>query len=406
MSERIAASANPFSGAIVGIILAIGLFSFTAAFALMGWAPDLADKDRAGPHPYSTSALGYQGLVRLLEADGQSVFISRSPDGMENYDQDLLVVTIPENGFSRLRDFDPVSLTGPALYVLPKWRGRVDRDKRSWQIDTDLISSSRIAGLLEPFDEDAKIWRLRNPGPIDTEFGTVRPDFGHEMQVIESGRLIPVIKVPGGSLVSRVPGTRIYILSDPDILNTFGLARRENARLALGLLEYLKPNDESYITLDATIHGFEHTDNLLKAIFNIPYLGVTLLAFATMLLVGWSASVRTAPPQRETRPIAFGKQALADNSAGLIAMARRETAMAPRYLEATRRALIRKLGLPRSTDETTLGDTLNRLAKQNGREQKFENTARPLTAPAKNREDLTEKARRLWHWRKEITHGD
>ncbi|MEO1643056.1 MAG: hypothetical protein AAFR74_06940, partial [Pseudomonadota bacterium] len=80
MSERVSSTGNPFSGAVVIIIVAIGLVSFTAATALMGWAPDIADKSRAGEHPYSTSAIGYQGLTRLLEADGQNVAITRTAD--------------------------------------------------------------------------------------------------------------------------------------------------------------------------------------------------------------------------------------------------------------------------------------------------------------------------------------
>ncbi|MEM1088272.1 MAG: hypothetical protein AAGH90_11120, partial [Pseudomonadota bacterium] len=278
--------------------------------------------------------------------------------------------------------------------------------KPSWQRDTSLLRTSDIEEVLESFDEEASIWRLRNPGETETFFGTVNPDFEQEMQVIRSDTLIGVVETAGGQLVSQVPGTQVYILSDPDVMNTFGIARRENARFALGLIERLTPYDGAPITLDATIHGFEHTTNLLKAIFDIPFLGATLIAFATMLLIGWGGSIRTAPSVREERAIAFGKQALADSSAGLIAMARRETGMASPYLETSRRALIRRLGLPRSTDDETVAATLNALAKQRGHDDTFDSKAEPLTHRAQNREDLTDKARQLWRWRKEITHGD
>ena len=405
MSERLPQTANPFSAQIVGILVAVGLLTFTAIFAMLGWSPDLADKNRAGEHPYSTSALGYQGLFRLLEADGQTVTISRLAQ-TRGYAEGLLIIAIPRFGFDRLDDFVPSTTSEPTLYVLPKWYGRADRTKRSWQEDTGLLSSHLVSDILSTFDNDARVWRLRNPGQFSTRFGPVRPDFEHEMQVIDSDSLIPVISVPGGTLVSRVPGSEIYILSDPDVLNTFGIVRRENARFALGLIESLKPYPEAPITFDATIHGFERSENLLKAIFDIPFLGATLIAFATMLLIGWGAAIRFGPPQRETRAIAFGKQALADNSAGLITMARREGTMAPRYLEATRRTLIRHLGLPRQTDDATLTTTLNAIAKQRGIDSKFEDTGGPLTSDARTREDLTDKANRLWRWRKEITHGD
>ncbi|MEL8056607.1 MAG: hypothetical protein AAGK66_10660 [Pseudomonadota bacterium] len=405
MSERIKSASNPFSGVVVALMVAIGLISFTAAFALMGWAPELADKSRAGEHPYSTSAIGYQGLTRLLEADGQDVSITRTADD-RTYAAGLSIITIPRFGFNRLDDFDVTEVSEPVLYVLPKWRGRINRAKRSWHDDTNLLAREDVQSLSESFDEDAIIWRLRNPGSIETPFGPVNPNFENEMQVIRSDTLIPVIETSSGQLLSRMAGTQIYILSDPDVLNTFGLARRENARFALGLIEFLKPYESAPITLDATIHGFEHTTNLLKAIFDVPFLGATAIAFATMLLIGWGASIRSAPPIREGRAIAFGKQALADSSAGLIAMARREGGMAPGYLSAARRSLIRQLGLPRTTDDETLERTLNALAKQRGQADTFDKPAVPLTKPARSREDLTEKARQLWRWRKEITHGD
>ncbi|MEM1037052.1 MAG: hypothetical protein AAGI14_09870 [Pseudomonadota bacterium] len=405
MSKRIKSASNPFSGVVVALMVAIGLISFTAAFALMGWAPELADKSRAGEHPYSTSAIGYQGLTRLLEADGQDVTITRTADD-RTYADGLLIITIPRFGFNRLDNFDVTGVSEPVLYVLPKWRGRIDRSKRSWHDDTNLLRTDAIEELLAPFDEEASLWRRRNPSLIETPFGGVKPDFENEMQVIRSESLIPVIKTSSGNLLSRMAGTQIYILSDPDVLNTFGLARRENARFALGLIEFLKPYEGAPITLDATIHGFEHTTNLLKAIFDVPFLGATLVAFATMLLIGWGSSIRTAPAVREDRAIAFGKQALADSSAGLIAMARREIGMAPGYLTAIRRSLIRQLGLPQTTDDETLTRTLNTLAKQRGRQDTFETSAEPLTQSARNREDLTDKARQLWRWRKEITHGD
>ena len=49
--------------------------------------------------------------------------------------------------------------------------------------------------------------------------------------------------------------------------------------------------------------------------------------------------------------MAFGKRALADNSAGLIRLARREPRMAPRYLDLTRAAVARALGVTRLASE-------------------------------------------------------
>ena len=75
MSERLPQDSNPFSALVSAIMIGVGLLAFIAIFALLAWSPDLASKNRAGQHPYSTSALGYGGLIKLLEADGQTVTV-------------------------------------------------------------------------------------------------------------------------------------------------------------------------------------------------------------------------------------------------------------------------------------------------------------------------------------------
>ncbi|MEM1390004.1 MAG: DUF4350 domain-containing protein [Pseudomonadota bacterium] len=405
MSKETGNDPNPFSGAVVGLIVAIGLISFSAAFALIGWAPELADRDRAGEHPYSTSAIGYQGLIRLLQADGHDVSITRTADARD-YAPGLLIVTIPHFGFNRLDDFEVTDVSEPVLYVLPKWRGRVDRSQRSWHEDTRLLRLTALQSLIENFDRDASISRSVDLPNFDTPIGPSKLNIDNAIQVIKSEWLIGVVETQEGQLISRLPGTEIYVLADPDILNTFGISRPDNARFALGLIDNLLPYEGAPITLDATVHGFERATNLLKAILDAPFVGATLISFMTMLLVGWGASVRLAPPQQEDRAIALGKKALADNSAALIAMARRETTMAPRYLETSRRAMLRRLGLPRNTEQATLTLTLNALIKKHGNEATFDTTAEPLKQPARSREDLTEKAQRLWRWRKETIDGD
>lgn len=398
------ASSNPFSGGVVAAMIGVGLLAFIAIFALIGWAPELASKTRAGQSAYSNSALGYGGLVKLLEADDQTVSISRLDSTIRGA-PGFLVVTIPPSGFRRLDEFEIENLSAPALLVMPKWIGRTDRQKQNWYEDTRLLDRERVEDIADIFDEDIQIWRLRNPGEIQTEFGRQRPDFDHEMQVLESDKLEPIIRVAGGILVARIAGTETYILSDPDVLNTFGLSKRENAAFGLGLLTWLNEYDEDII-IDATIHGFARDDNLLRLIFDAPFLGATLLAIATALLIGWAAFVRFGPPQRETRSIAYGKRALADSSAGLIAMGRREGKMAPSYLRLTKRLLIRGLKLPAKLPAAALDALLNRLAKQKELDQTWSDLSARLSGPARNRDDLRDKAAALWRWRKDISDGD
>lgn len=411
MSERLPSHSSPFSALTAIIMIGIGTLAFIAIFALLAWSPDLASKDRAGEHPYSTSALGYGGLIKMLEIDGHTVATSRLPSTLE-YTEGLLILTIPRFGFDRVDDLDFDAVSEPALYVLPKWSGYRDREKPSWQKDTYLLEREHVGTIAQHFDSDAKIWRLRNPGQIETPFGTAAPRFEHEMQVLESDSLEPVINTPGGTLLAKLPGREIYVLSDPDVLNTFGLAKRENARMALGLIDWLliysdllDDFSDRTITFDATLHGFARSESLLRAIFDKPFLGASLISLATIFLITWAAFIRFGPPLAEQRVLAFGKKALAESSAGLVSMARREGQMATPYLHMTQRSMARRLGLPAQSPDTAFARTADRLAEQKNLPHTWTEQSQPLAQPAIGRNDLRDKALALWRWRQEMKDG-
>ncbi|MEL7109632.1 MAG: DUF4350 domain-containing protein [Pseudomonadota bacterium] len=413
MSERLPTNSSPFSGMTAIIMIAIGTLAFIAIFALMAWSPELASKNRAGPHPYSKSSLGYAGLIKLLEADGQTVQVSRLESSL-TFSEGLLVITVPQYGFDRSSDdYDLNYVSEPALYVLPKWSGFPDWEKRSWEKDTDLMPRQSVSSIARTFDSDLDVWRLRNPGTLVTPFGTFSPDFEHEMQVIESDSLESVIDQPGGTILAKLPGRDIYVLSDPDFLNTFGLTRRENARMALALIDWLQASAEyNYgfdrdlaITFDATLHGFARSEGLLRSIFDIPFLGASLIALATILLIAWAAFIRFGPPMPEVRVLAFGKKALAESSAGLVSMARREDQMAEPYLQMTERNLARQFGLPANTAPDSFAQTADRIAEQKHLARTWTEQRSSFDAPVLGRNDLRDKALALWRWRQEMKDG-
>jgi len=404
MSERLPGQTSPFSVTSVGLMLGIGILAFTAIFALLAWSPELASKDRAGDHPYSTSALGYAGVIELLEADGQDVSISRVASTLE-YTDGVLIITIPRAGFRRLSDLNPRSVPEPTLFVLPKWSGRRDPSKPSWHNDTSTLSVRAVERILRKFDSDADIYRLRNPGPVTTEFGTFSPKFEHKMQVFNSDSLESIVETPGGTLLGKLPGTEIYVLSDPDVMNTFGLAQRENAMFTMNMINWLHVDVTRKVVFDATIHGFQRSENLLRAIFDAPFLGATLLAFATIFLIGWAAMIRFTPPIPDLQSVNFGKTALAESSAGLIEMSGREKPLTRPYKIALQRALVRDLGLPANLPQDELDKVLDSIAKQRELTTNWSETVAPLKGMARTRDDLRTKAATLWRWRKEMKDG-
>ncbi|MEZ6002195.1 DUF4350 domain-containing protein [Hyphomonas sp.] len=399
MSQTAQASAAPFAARTVAILIAVAVFSFGAIMVLAGWSPELRDRDRAGDHPFSTSAIGYNGIVQLLEAQGYPVEISRFKSNLDsNYG--LMVLTLSTRGMHKpLQEYD---LQPDTLIVLPKWSGMVDWSNPSRLKDTDLATESSIISVLEDLGIDADIVRADVPDGVETPFGrmALKPDL--KLQLLQSDELTPIVRTPDGALLSELSGRGVYILSDPDLINTFGLAERENARFAMQMFNLMRYDEDEPIVFDATLHGFTRSENLLQMMFDIPFFGVTLVALAAALLLGWAASIRFGPPARETRAIALGKQALADNSAGLVSMARRETRMAPGYLSLIRRRLARQIGAPRNLTEAQLSELFDRLGPEDVSGKTFSQIEAGMRGPAASREHLMHKARDLWRWRRDI----
>ena len=301
MSDR---SDSPFSARVVAIMVAIAVISFGGVMVLAGWAPELRNRDQAGDHPYSTSALGYNGFVRLLEAQGYPVSVSRLERSLETRDWGLMIVTLP--AFGNLDIVEETNLQLPALVVLPKWYGRPDALNRSRQADTRFLDARDLNDRLRNLYPDAEILRISITEQLEGEFepGAIKPDV--RLQMIRSDSLETVVGNEQGALVAYDAERGIYILSDPDMVNTFGLARVENAVFATRLVNYLRTSENEPILMDATLHGFERSENLLKMLFSVPYIGATLVALASAFLLGWAALVRFGPPAREARAIALG----------------------------------------------------------------------------------------------------
>lgn len=400
MTDHAPTSTSPFSARTVAILIAVALFSFGAIMVLAGWAPELRDRNEAGDHPFSTSAIGYNGFVQLLEAQGYPVEISRFASNLQDPGHDLMIVTLSPWGMNKaLEDYEPTPTT---LIVLPKWDGLTDRLNPKRQKDTELVGIENINALLDKLNIDGEVKRIDTPDRVRTPLGAMalKPDL--KMQVIQSDDLEPIVATDGGYLFSHLPDQDIYFLSDPDMINTFGLADRENARFAVQMIDYMRYSTNEPITFDATLHGFQRSENLLQMMFDVPFLGVTLVAFAAALLLGWAATIRFGPPTREGRAIALGKQALADNSAGLVTMARRETRMAPGYLTLIRRRLAKEIGAPRTLTESQLSELFDRLGPEETSGKTFSQIEAGLRGPAASREDLMHKARDLWRWRRDI----
>jgi hypothetical protein len=408
---------------VLGMIVA-GVFAFSAFMVLSTYAPDLQSGDNARAHALSKSAIGYGGMVRLLREMGEPVIVSRRD---LRHEEPALIIFTPESNLSRDAYVKAAQLSSRTLVVLPKWTGGLDPRHPGWVSGLEPVDPKNLAGLLKAvgipkastmIDKGAAAQRLTGtPGGLAEglvlDTGPIR-----NLQTLSGPGLAPVLTDAKGRIVlaRRLP-TETYFLADPDLLNTMGLKDVHTARGGVSILQALRDDAAGggrafredrgrTIAFDVTLNGFARSRSILKLAFEAPFVGATLCLVAAALLMGLHAAARFRAVRRGERALALGKDALIDNSAGLIRMARREPALAPRYAELQRAAAIRALGGPRHGGQRLEGQALTDFLDRQGQRFGAADSASHLdeeTRTVRFLGDLMKVAVKWHQWRLEMT---
>jgi hypothetical protein len=392
-----------FSRRAAALMVLIGVFAFSALVVLLSYAPDLRSSDNGQPHALSRSAIGYAGLVELLKLDGQPVVISRAH---LTPDHRLGVLVATPGPDTAKKAVQALGFGGPVLVIAPKWFAGLDPFHKGWVAKAEIIDTKefsppalmaqgvqRRAGQSQPVlygRSGAFQGAVLALGPIERFQTFAPPDW------------VPLlVDDKGAPVLSRDPKTSIYLLSDPDIVNTHGLKDVRNAIAADRIVRGLKAGDGPVI-FDVTLNGLARERSVLRLLFDPPFLAVTLCVFAAACLAGYQAACRFGAVRRAGRVFALGKEALADNTAALIRLARREHRMGARYADLTRAVAAKAVAAPRELSGDALTQFLDRMGRQRGATDNLtELTA--LAAAAPDRERLASVAQRLFRWRLEMT---
>ncbi len=394
-----------FSPIVAAAMVAVGALALLFFVVFSAYAPDYSGEGDSRANALSESAVGFAGLVAFLRAQGIPVLISQGLEA-EEYEKASLIVLTPGLN-NRGAEILAVTDIEPQLIILPKWIAAPDPLRAGWVRNVGLFDTDTIVErLLEPISQSALTQAigtqqvvLRNgfggseatPGPIES------------LQTISGSQWVGyVTDQMNRAVVARQEGTEIYVLSDPDLMNTHGLKDLATARVAATIIQSIRVGDGPVI-FDVTLSGYRRSPNALRLMFEPPLLGATLCALLAALLMGIHAAVRFGAPREATRTLALGKQALADNSAALIAMVGREHRIAPRYAAAIRRRVARIVGVPPGTREDVLNDLLDRQRRRNDPGPPLGS----LMAEARRAEDASDAlriARKLYRWRRDMIH--
>ncbi len=401
-----AARAGGFSPATMIAVVLVGVLSMAGLGLLAAFAPELKSGDDGREHALSRSSVGFAAIRRLLEADGARVLTSRGPLS-ETAAESLQVIT-PSVETPAARVADVASESYRNVIVLPKWQAGLDPRHRGWVRTLgvhDLSAVTRplppklVAGTLVARRKGAAPVRLSRPN--GTPFATLPAV--ETLQTVSGPSWVPVlVDETGAAVLAMHKDSDIYVLADPDLLNTQGMKTLAGASAAVRLLALIRAEDTPVI-FDLTLHGFARSRSLPRLLLEPPLLGVTLCLLGAALLAGVQAAVRFGPPRDRDRAVALGKRALADNTAGLVRLARREHRMAAPYALLVRAAVARAIGAPRKLSGAELDAFLDRLGQVGGLSPRYSDLAARAEA-ARTPADLMQVARDLYRWKLEMTH--
>ena len=401
-------AASPFSRRVVIAMVAVGMVAFVALLYGLGAGASLSSGRNGEAHGASNSIVGYQALARLLERSGYDVRYGRSEAAFD--DPGLLIVT--PNPFTEPEDIDQLhvdrSYAGATMLVVPKWfvatgveaarpikpgwavrSGRITAD-----VGEELVSAVAEAslslqggepepGAAPPRSGARASFALGPPVPVPPAPVTIDGDIiGAIAREPESGEALIAYLDDGGiyaELGALDPpqfvsddedadpeGYAPFVLvADADLMNNYGMSNRATARAALTLVDALVGDARSEddkrgpVNFDLTYNGLGGSDNLLTLAFRPPLLGVTVCLIAAALAAAWMALNRFGPARGEQRSVAFGKAALVENSAGLLARSGRQHLVAAPYLALIRSRAARALGLEKDLDDAELDRRLD-----------------------------------------------
>jgi hypothetical protein len=395
-----------FSPRVVLWMVLVGVVSFCAFIALTAYAPDLKSGQDGGAHALSKSAVGFAGVAKLEQLLGVRVLISRgAPPAMHGGSGLLLLTPSPSNDPKKVRAF---RFGGMVLVVLPKWEAAEQPLHPGWVDKAGLLQADWV---LRPLGERGAVIERRagassprltaaRGAPIVDPAAVVQAGRIQSLQTISGSGLRPVlVDERGKAVLAMSRSAPLFVLSDPDLLNTAGLADLATARAGNAILDDLR--SDGPLVFDVTLNGFGRGRSLLRLALEPPLLGVTLCLLAAAAMMGLHAAGRFGPTERTTRTLALGKRALADNSAALVRMARRERRMGAGYAALARDAAARAAGAPRDLDAGQLDALLDRLGAARGQPAFSELAANAVAAGSDA--EMMAAAHRIYQWKKEMT---
>ncbi len=385
-----APASSPFNPRAVLALVGLGAALFVAILYMIGAGMVHGSFNNGGAHGASKGLTGYAALSSLLEKQGWEVRTARTE--AELAQPGLVVLTPPQSadGKELARLVAKRRHIGPTLLITPKWQGMplsmggqtAPGAKPGW-VSLAGTALPRWQGFLDdvgvtidPLPGGA--WYADHAAgnlPDEKSVLTAQGDALVPLVATErGGHILAAYVADGGdwpaldslALQGIEPGedTRMYplvVVFEPDLLNNYGMGRKEAALYALRLFAAAGHGAPQTVTFDLSFNGFKRSANLLTLAFTPPFLAATLCLLLAALAVGWRAFLRFGAVRSGGPAIAFGKRQLVTNAGGIIRRSGRLHLLGTPYAALVRERLGRTLALPRHVDADAAEAAIDRV---------------------------------------------
>jgi len=355
-----------FSGRMLVGWVAAAVVTFAASIYFMS-REDSGDSgsDAVGPSSFSRSAIGHAGLAETLKRMGISVVKSKFNSREKLGEGSLLVIAEPSGALSSQDSVAALLDAKIVLLVLPKWRGIPSDQHTGWLGYAELLPERAPDQVLNLAVAQAEVTRRPTVDAWETNSLGVTPTPVSPVQLMRSSRLRPVVAdgedILVGELVER--GRRLWVLSDPDVIENHGIVQGDNAAFVLALIDALRWRKGS-VVFDETVHGYvARPASPMRLLFEFPFVVTTALGLIALALLLWATMGRFGPPETAPPALRSGKRGLIENAAKLLGFAGHQRRMVRRYVQATIRDAARQLHAPRGLSDAALLDWLRRVGQ-------------------------------------------
>ncbi len=405
--------ASIFSRRLLIVWITAAVVTFACSLYFMGGGePGDSGTDESGSNTFSRSAIGYAGIVETLQRLGVPVVKSRYDAAGKLSEGSVLVLAEPPFALAALQAMTGLAQAKTVLVILPKWQGKPSKTRAGWVGSVDLAPLPKVQAILGLAVESGTITRKSAIGHWDHNALGQTPSIVSPVQLMRSDRLRPIVAAGDDILLGEISTKkrqRVWVLSDPDILENHGLGSAGNAAFALALVNALRSGD-GRVVFDETIHGFvAQPASPVKLLFRYPFVFATLQAALAIALLLWATIARFGAPETVPPALDAGKLRLIQNAAKLLEFAGHQQIILRRYVRAALRDVARQCHAPRGLSDDALLGWLERVGQARAVAIDCAALSRRAEEMASGRRIdpsvLIPIARDIHRWKQEIIHG-